>query len=242
MDKSFFSEKNITSAYKNLCKNRKKHPANSDIWHFRFHWPQLLPQIINEVKSNNYRLKPMQVVNKRDKTQVVVWSSQDAFVIHLLTLYLQTKLPVHKQCQHVKGHGGGKQSVRELSKTIPRYRFVCRTDIKGYYSNVKKNILLQQIRQYIDDPIVLDLISQFIYYTVENGGLFHTPNKGIARSSPLSPLLGAFHLYCIDEYFSDENIYPSNFKMLCSARRPWFSGAATIRRYSGSTLRIVNKV
>ncbi|PHZ59939.1 hypothetical protein CRG86_000770 [Photobacterium leiognathi] len=48
----------------------------------------------------------MQVVNKQDKNQVVVWSSQDAFVIHLLTLYLQTKLPVHKQCQHVKGHGG----------------------------------------------------------------------------------------------------------------------------------------
>ncbi|MGR5464467.1 reverse transcriptase domain-containing protein [Photobacterium damselae] len=92
------------------------------------------------------------------------------------------------------------------------YSFICRTDIKGYYANINKMHLLQQLRVYVSDPIVLDLLSQFLHYSVESGGNFHTPKKGIARSSSLSPLLGAFHLYCIDDYFANQpNIYYARY-------------------------------
>ncbi|EJN6713335.1 hypothetical protein NQN45_004200 [Vibrio vulnificus] len=53
--------------------------------------------------------------------------------------------------------------------------------------------------------------SFFAYYlksfitSVELGGEFHTPTKGIARGSSISPLLGAMHLYLIDAYFAQNN-------------------------------------
>ena len=84
-----------------------------------------------------------------------------------------------------------------------QYNYICRTDIKGYYANINKSLLLQQIRQYVSDPLVLDLLAQFLYYTVEDGGNFHTPNKGITRGASLSPLLAAFHLFIIDDHFAN---------------------------------------
>lgn len=50
-------------------------------------------------------------------------------------------------------------------------------------------------------PVLRNLLWQFIYYTVEEGGTFHSPRRGISRSSSLSPLLAAFHLTQADRCF-----------------------------------------
>ncbi|MGL5385968.1 MAG: reverse transcriptase domain-containing protein [Serratia sp. (in: enterobacteria)] len=84
------------------------------------------------------------------------------------------------------------------------YTFVCRTDIRGYYANIQHTLLLTQLRQYINHPEHLDLLSQFLHYTVEDGGHFHSPRKGIPRASALSPLLAAFHLTETDRYFEQQ--------------------------------------
>lgn len=202
MFSDFLLNQSIDNAYHLLCNNRKNHPPNSDIWDFRFNWDNNKTSIIRCLKSNCYTLRPLQIITKKDNTQVATWSSADAFVIHLITLYLTPLLPVHQKCEHIKGHGGGKQSVLNLNQEINHYQYVCRTDIKGYYANINKSLLLAQIREHVSDVIVLNLIAQFLYYTVENGGNFHTPNTGMSRSSSLSPLLAAFHLYCIDDHFS----------------------------------------
>ncbi|WP_367302357.1 reverse transcriptase domain-containing protein [Vibrio coralliilyticus] len=83
--------------------------------------------------------------------------------------------------------------------TSGRYRFVCRTDVRGYYANIQKQPLLERLAQYVDCPIVLGLLEQFLHYSVEYGGLFHTPEKGIPRSCSLSPLLAGFQLYELDK-------------------------------------------
>ncbi|EAW8864365.1 hypothetical protein DUD90_22345 [Salmonella enterica subsp. enterica serovar Oranienburg] len=41
-----------------------------------------------------------------------------------------------------------------------------------------------------------------LHYSVEDGGEFHTPLRGIPRGSALSPLLAAFHLTETDNVFS----------------------------------------
>jgi len=81
---------------------------------------------------------------------------------------------------------------------------VLRTDIKGYYANINKHQLLEQLAAHIHCPIILNLLSQHLFYSVENGGNFHTPTKGISRGCALSPLIAGFQLYCIDPYFSQQ--------------------------------------
>ncbi|WP_420919335.1 reverse transcriptase domain-containing protein [Vibrio navarrensis] len=77
---------------------------------------------------------------------------------------------------------------------------------------MNRALLWQQLRIYVTDAVALDLLSQFLHYNVEWGGLFHSPPKGIPRSSSLSPLLAAFHLYSIDEDFAKQpNLYYARY-------------------------------
>ncbi|WP_416282323.1 reverse transcriptase domain-containing protein, partial [Providencia alcalifaciens] len=76
--------------------------------------------------------------------------------------------------------------------------------MKGYYANIDKTQLLNQVYRHIPHTVLRDLINQYVHYTVENGGVFHTPEKGIGRGCSLSPLMGALYLHEIDEHFGRE--------------------------------------
>lgn len=194
----------IDDAYRWLCIQRRHFPTHADIWHLRFYWPTERARIKASLLYGTYRFEPMSRVTKASGEPVVVWSSADALVIKCLTLLLQAQLPVHRACEHVRGHGGGAASVARVHRLVrsKQYPFICRTDIRQYYANINKSILLVQLREHIADPKLLGLLSQIIHYSVIAGGLFHTPVKGIARGSAISPLLAAFHLYAVDHAFA----------------------------------------
>ena len=201
---TFLSDTTIDAAYSWLCKNRKHYPPNSDIWDLRFHWDKEREEIKQTLSLGCYQFKPLQLITKNDNTTIALWGSKDALVIKMLTMVLAEHLPVHNKCEHIKGNGGGKRSALNVDKILRQgdYRFVCRTDIKGYYANINKSLLLAQLNPLIKNNIIYDLLVQFINYSVEEGGNFHTPKNGISRGSSLSPLIGAFHLYIVDLYFS----------------------------------------
>ncbi|ECZ3345904.1 hypothetical protein F7I80_21510 [Salmonella enterica] len=113
-------------------------------------------------------------------------------------------LPVSRWCEHLRGHGGGRASVRQTHARLlsGRYPFVFRTDIRGYYARISKTLLYEQLCRYVSSPVLRDLLCQFLHYSVEDGGEFHTPLRGIPRGSALSPLLAAFHLTETDNVFS----------------------------------------
>jgi hypothetical protein len=123
-----------------------------------------------------------------------------------VAILIAPQLDLHPRCEHVKGHGGGPQSVQRMAQTLQthRYTWVCRTDVKGYYRHINKDRLMAQVTQHIADPVQQALIQQYIHYTVEDGGEFHTPQSGIARGCALSPLMGALHLADMDRWFANE--------------------------------------
>ncbi|WP_261280978.1 reverse transcriptase domain-containing protein [Serratia marcescens] len=118
----------------------------------------------------------------------------------MLTAALTPLLPVHPLCEHVRGHGGGRRSTQRVHHYLrdTGAGFVFRTDIKGYYAAIDKQRLYTQLAGHVTHPILRDLLWQFLHYSVEDGGNFHTPKRGISRGAALSPLLAAFHLYTVD--------------------------------------------
>ncbi|WP_226980357.1 reverse transcriptase domain-containing protein [Vibrio navarrensis] len=202
---SLLTPERVNEATAWLYRQRQHYPANADIWDFRRQKDQQLASLQAQLQSGEYRFSPMQLVNKRDGSQVAIWSSRDALVIKLLSLALAEVLPCHPTCVHIKGHGGGKQSVDKLDRLLQggQYHFVCRTDIQGYYANIQKLPLLEQLASYVHCPVMMNLLSQFLHYCVESGGIFHTPKKGIPRACSLSPLLAGFQLYPVDKALSD---------------------------------------
>lgn len=232
------NEEKLAQSYAKLIQQRRHFPPNSDIWHLRFHWGTIKAELISKLENKQYSLSPMQIITKTNGEQRAIWSAMDALVIHYLTQELTVLLPTHPLCEHIKGHGGGNSSVTRLHQHLvtQHTHFVFRTDIKGYYANINKTLLLSQIGPYVHDAYLLELVRQFLYYSVEDGGLFHTPIKGIARSSSLSPLLAAFHLYCIDEYFSNQpqtryTRYMDDFIILTKTRWQLRKAVATLNRF-----------
>ncbi|NTZ45482.1 hypothetical protein FCM30_06860 [Lelliottia aquatilis] len=227
----------MTQAWQWLCEQRTLAPDHADVWDIRWqnlntseHW---LTDLTDRVLRGEYRLTPLQLQGIDEQRQAV-WGAQDALVLKWVALSLQHLLPLHESCEHVKGHGGGKQSIEKLhslltaqsvdseKKTaagttpdaadIRHYKWVCRTDIRGYYRNINKQTLMQQVRQHVSAPVLRDLVQQYIHYTVEDDGTFHTPEKGISRGCPLSPLMGALHLFDMDEHFSNQpNIHYARY-------------------------------
>ncbi|WP_208854226.1 reverse transcriptase/maturase family protein [Aeromonas fluvialis] len=234
-----------------LCSVRKHFPANADIWHLRFHRKRLLPELLAKLAAGTYQFSPMQVVQRADGNEIALWCAADALVLKLITLHLQTILPVHRSCTHVKGHGGHKCAVRQTHQWINdgAYAFVCKTDIKGYYANINKHQLLELLAKRIDCPLLMNLLGQFMFYSVETGGNFHTPIRGIPRSCPLSPLLAGFHLYALDQdlssrvgvrylrFMDDLLIFSQTrwqLKRAVTAMNQWFT-AAGLRQHPDKT-------
>lgn len=191
----------LDQAWTWLCKTRKAAPVNADIWDLRYRWPTHREMLLNQIQSSTYRLSPMRVVGQHRR---VMWSAEDALVLKWVTLAIADALPLHERCEHVKGHGGGKTSIARLEQTLHEngYRWVCRTDIKGYYGAINKETLLSQLNEHLTRPAYLNVLTQYIHYSVEDGGIFYTPEQGIARGCALSPLMGALHLWTVDNHFA----------------------------------------
>ena len=197
----------IDDAYHWLCHQRRHYSPNADIWHLRFHWAEHRQHILNDLTSGHYLFSPLSVIQKANGETIHLWSARDALVLKMLVLYLPARLPVAKQCTHIKGHGGLKATVRDVHRQLPHYAFVLRTDVKGYYASINHYLLMEKLAIYITDKAMLNLLWQYLHRMVERGGLYREIKKGISRGCPLSPFIGAFFLKSLDVQFKDTDLY-----------------------------------
>jgi len=205
--KHFFTETTLDIAYSWLCKQRANFPANADIWHLRFHWQSVRQELLQTLHKQDYTFMPLSVVTKADGETLHLWSSQDALVLKMLIMALPKALALSSLCTHIKGHGGLKATVNDLHAALPDYRYVMKTDVKGYYESIDHTILLKQLDKDITDPFIWRLLVQFVKRTVERGGTFKSIHCGISRGCPLSPIIAAYYLKGLDEQMAGDPRY-----------------------------------
>ncbi|WP_234704188.1 reverse transcriptase domain-containing protein [Aeromonas veronii] len=211
-----------------LCLRRRHHPANADIWHLRFHWSRLGPLLWQKLQAGTYRLQPMQRLG-----QYAVWSAPDALVLKWVALMAGPQLPWHPRCEHGAGMGVV-ASRRRLMDAIEEggYRFVMRTDIRGYYQHIGRADVEREVIAHVRCPLLRVLIGQYLAYSVEAGGEFHTPERGIPRGCALSPLIGASLLYRLDAELGECGYYArymDDFIILARQRWPLRRAIARLR-------------
>ncbi len=184
-----------------LCHSRRRHPANADIWHLRWHWPTEEKSLFQRVMDGRYRLSPM-LITGRGQDARAIWSASDALVLKWVALRVQDILPQHPACMHLTD-GGVMKSVGKVADALAcgEYRFVHCTDIRGYYAHIRKQQVMAQVRQWVTDPVLQGLMEQYVNYSVERGGEIHTPQNGIPRGCSLSPLIGGSLLRHIDSHW-----------------------------------------
>ena len=48
-------------------------------------------------------------------------------------------------------------------------------DIQGFYGRIRRGPLMRQLKRHVSDPVLLNLVRQYLHYSVERGDEFYTP-------------------------------------------------------------------
>nr|WP_279462973.1 hypothetical protein [Aeromonas dhakensis] len=163
-------------AYQWICRRRRHYRANADIWHLRFHWPARSATLFARVMAGHYRLSPMQLLGGH-----AIWSAEDALVLKWVALRVAPRLPWHPACEHGRGMGvvASRRRLHDfLQGAGGSHPYVLRTDIRGYYQHIDRARVLSRLVAPLPCPVCRELMRQYLYYSVECGGEFHTPGGG----------------------------------------------------------------
>jgi RNA-directed DNA polymerase len=169
------------------------------VWEIRFRWEDLKPALQAELIEGRFCFSPLRRIHGKDEDREI-WSALDSLVLKalaiVLTKYIASNLS--SKCFHLAGNGGAKAAVREVVEKLPENEFVFRTDVKSYYASIDHDVLFSQLKERIDDPLVLDLLWQYMRRVVYDGGFYEDVERGISLGCPLSPLMGALFLDLLD--------------------------------------------
>ena len=131
------SDEAIEQAFLWICLKRKEHSHNNDVWNLRRNWQTVKPDLQKQLLDGTYHFSPQQEIRFGNET-IELWASLDTLVLKAVTLVLIQHLKPHisNRCVHVKGNGGGKEAVRQITRHLKENSFVFRSNVKGYYASI----------------------------------------------------------------------------------------------------------
>lgn len=75
----------FSDAYKWLCKRRKNHPPDSDIWNFKCTWHSQAEAIMESFKFGSYQFDVQAKITLSCGETIALWSSRDALIIKVFS-------------------------------------------------------------------------------------------------------------------------------------------------------------
>jgi hypothetical protein len=193
----------LDTAFAWLCQRRIDYADSADVWNVRRRWPELKPQLQHDLLHGQYRFQPLRRIQTTEGECIELWAALDALVLKALAIVLNRRLDFPKSCYHVPSKAGeekrgAKAAVRHICTRLASNQFVFRSDVKSYYASIDHAVLLNLVRDSIDDPLLLDLVAQYLHRTVDENCLYSTVTIGISLGCPLSPVMAAIYLEPLD--------------------------------------------
>jgi group II intron reverse transcriptase/maturase len=97
--------------------------------------------------------------------------------------------------------------VVDRAITFKGQRVVIDADIKGYFNNIRHDILMNLLQRRISDPRVLKLIRDWLRAGVMENGVYIKPDGlGTPQGGVVSPLLANIYLHSFDKMFMKSGI------------------------------------
>jgi group II intron reverse transcriptase/maturase len=194
---------NLCAAWDEMAENKGLPGVdNVSIRRWRRNWEERLVNLAQAVRTNRYKPARLRVrrIRKRRRDQwrtlripTVTDRVLQRAVYHVLCdLYEPRFLDCSFGYRPGRGLRDAVQRILDLREK--QLEWVLDADIDDFFDNVDHGLLMDLLREDVDDPIVLRLLVAWL----EVGRVKPDVAKGIPMGSPLSPLLANVYLHQLD--------------------------------------------
>jgi RNA-directed DNA polymerase len=177
---------------------------------------KFLTKIHDELKDKRYRPKPVlrrwiEKPGKTEKRPLGIPIVRDRVVQMAAKLVLEPIFEANfLKCSYgFRPKRSAHDAVAAIARTITfkRQTVVIDADIKGYFGNIRHNILLNLLRKRISDPRVIELIKGWLKAGVrEEGKYIEAGGSGTPQGGVISPLLSNIYLHSFDKMIQQSGI------------------------------------
>jgi RNA-directed DNA polymerase len=195
------ARENLEAAYRWICQRRKDYSANSDIWDFRYHWPQQRTEIGDQLQAGSYHFDVVSLYPIDGEVRAV-WSARDALVLRAIAQVLGSALTTDSACLHLKGRGGVPAGLAWAAEERGKNPYFYRSDVKGYYRHIRHGVLWRQLQRQIRDRRLLHILRRYLARVEVCGGVYCQKHQGLNKGDPLAPLMAALYLQPLDRALS----------------------------------------
>lgn len=148
-----------------INKRKQSTNHNNEIHFLAREIDEWLPRSIQSIIDGNYSPRHLRRYHFSDEVVDQVHPS-DRVLQHILLQQLKPtfKYVMSKNCYHLVGPSGVKLATQRIRKILTEEnpQYVLRIDIKSYYKSIFHFRLLNDIKQYYDDPKVQQMLENII--------------------------------------------------------------------------------
>jgi len=206
---------------------RKRHANHNHEIHFLARELNLwLPEGIQSLIAGTYTPRPLKRLYFTDETVDQLYPP-DRVLQHILLQQLKPTFSrvINKNCYHIFGPHGVKLATQRIRQILQekKPKFFIRVDVKSFYRSIPGFKLIQDLKQYYEDPKVIKMLENVIKNPIDTPRGYKNPDCGIALRGPLSQFFSGIYLKKLDDAFDHASVdylrFNDDILILCQTKR-----------------------
>lgn len=183
---------------------------------------------VNIPKPGTNETRPLGIPTVRDR---VVQGA----LRHVLEPILERQFAEHSY--GFRPNRGCKDALRRVDLLVRQgYRYTVDVDLKSYFDTIPHDRLLGELRKYVADNRVLDLVEKFLKAEILDGKEHWEPESGAPQGAVLSPMLSNLYLNDLDHTMASAGYemtrYADDLVIQCKTLSEAESALAMVRAWT----------
>jgi RNA-directed DNA polymerase len=189
------------------------------------------PQAIRRVaipKPGTNETRPLGIPTVRDR---IVQSA----LRHVLEPILERQFAEHSY--GFRPNRGCKDALRRVDRLLKEgYKYTVDVDLKSYFDTIPHDRLIQELRKFVADNTVIELVERFLQAQIFDGLEHWTPQSGAPQGAIISPLLSNLYLNDLDHTMASAGYqmtrYADDLVIQCQTREEAEAALALVRSWT----------